>query len=109
MHRRPVPLVQRLPVISSLTESPLVAFAIGRAVLLAIFMLVAELAAIAMVGIVIRTTRIGIEPLAAPHIFAGHGGAISETEFARFVNTTAIAIIAIVVAVVIAIVVTVTV
>src|SRR5258708_4478778 len=68
-------------------------------------MLVAKFAAIAMVGIVVAATRVGIERLASPHIFAGDSGAIPKAKLASGMESIPETIIAIVITIVITVVV----
>src|SRR5450631_775879 len=92
------------PVISVPTESVGIAVAVGCAVLLAIFTLAAELAAVAIVSVIVAA-RIRIEALVFPHVFAGPLGAVAVAKIPGYVQATPETVIAAVVAVALAIVV----
>src|SRR5260370_10560419 len=68
-------------------------------------MLVAELAAVAMVGIIVTVGRFGIERFAVPNGFARYLGAVAEAEIAGHVQATPVTVITIAIAVVVAIIV----
>src|SRR5262249_23063345 len=107
---RPLIAPTNSPIPSALLECSLVAFPVRCRVLFAILVLIAELTAIAMIGVVIAAARIWVERLAAPHVFAGDANAIAETELASGAHSITVSVtvpVAVVIAIIVAVVVTV--
>src|ERR1700687_1918531 len=91
---------QKSPVISvsAPAERVGIAIAVGRAVLLAILTLAAELVAVAII-IVFVAARIRIEALVFPHIFAGHLGAVAVAKIPGYVQAAPEMVVAVVITV----------
>src|SRR5215468_6305679 len=96
------------PVVIAASIGILVAAVIGLLIGAAIVIFAAEFFTIAVVFVVITAARLGVEPLALAHVFAGHVSTIAIAVFTGHMYASTVVVVAVsvaVVAVVIAIVV----